>query len=447
MPSVRFEIVNKCNLSCPSCIEGRLNYARKHEPFEYADVELCRSIFQRLSTCKIQYDIYLYLFCEPFLHPHLDAILDAADKYALNIYISSNLNIRKDWGKLLRHPSLKRLTVSVSGITQEVYERGHRGGRITPVLENLAEIARVAPGHGTEILVFFHQYADNADDEEKFRELCAAYDFTFVPSPAYFMYSPWDADAHFSGASDGVLVDGINNTLPRLLVEEDLFMRRNDRLASVPCSFEYAGDIALDCRGNVHQGCCMEPFALDRHAGAFLDMDEEQINAIYSEYPLCKDCKSRGYHVQFSLMPHVEYTRLAKRRCCEKSSVPLNSVIRSFLQRTTPLDFLKNTPVHIYGVAGNAGIVTLLAAQGYRMGDCIDDNSALKGSAFCNLPIRPLKEFTAEELGDACILISFIRPQKDIDALKARLQQLGASHVCALHEFFYLDDMNKAAAP
>ena len=441
MPSVRFEITNKCNLSCPSCIEGRLNHARQHEAFEYVDVELCRKIFQRFSESDIKYDIYLYLFCEPCLHPYLDEILDIADSFDLKIYISSNLNVKKDWGRLLRHPSLKRLTVSVSGITQSVYERGHRGGRIDLVLKNLQEIAAIAPKSDTEVLVFFHQYSDNAEDEQQFRELCATHGFTFVPSPAYFMYSPWDADRHFSGKTDPILTDGIVNTLPRLLVDRDLFMQRTAHLSTIPCSFEYAQDIALDCRGNVHQGCCMEPFALDKHAGAFLSMSEEQINAVYRNYTLCKDCKSKGYHVQFSLIPHVEYTQLAKRRRCEQKHFPLNKAIYSFIQRTAPLDFLKNTPIHIYGVIGNAGIATLLTAQGYRMGDSIDDNPALEGSLFCNMRVRPLKSFSTEELHNDCVIICFIRPQKDIDALKETLRQRGVSHVYALHEIFYLEDM------
>lgn len=446
MPSIRFEITNKCNLLCPSCQEGRINFAKTHDKFMYANTELCEKIFKRLYEHNEKFDIYLYMFCEPCLHPQLNEVLDIMDSYGLSAYISSNLNVKQDWKKLLSHSSLKRLTISISGITQNIYERGHRGGRIDLVLKNMECIAELAPRSNTEILVFFHQYNDNANDESQLRCLCDKYGFTFVPSPAFFMYSPWMAQKHFAGELNSSLMDGLNNTLPRLLVEQNFFMESIPSLSEIPCSMELAKDITIDCQGYVHQGCCLETLTNENKVGSFLDMSFEEINTIYKTSTLCKSCKKNGYHVQFSLTPHVEYTRMAKMRTLNHDNKSINTSIRSFILRKNPLKLLKNTPIHIYGTVGNAGIITLLKAQGYTLGDCIDDNPALKNTTFCGLNIRPLTDFSTRDIAQMCIIISFIRENKAIETIKKNLINMGVRHVYALHELFFLNDSENCDA-
>lgn len=440
MPSVRFEITNKCNLLCPSCQEGRLNIARQHESFQYASLDLCKSVFQRLHEHGKQYDIYLYMYCEPCLHPQLNELLDTADSYGMPCYLSSNLNVTQDWGRLLSHSSLKRLTISMSGITQEVYERGHRGGRVVRVLENMKQISQFVPESDTEVQVFFHQYTDNVDDEAQLRELCAGYGFSFVPSPAFFMYSPWDARKHFSGKHDEVLQEGIDNTIPRLLVEKNFFMQPTPTLKDIPCALELAQDINIDCMGYTYQGCCLEPMLPKNRIAPFVDMSLDELDSIYQKSALCKDCKRNGYHVQFSLTPHVEYTRFAKKRSYDDNEHSINDALRVFMQREQPLEFLRSVPVHVYGIVGNAGIITLLKAQGYELGDGIDDNQALDGSEFCGLNIRPFSSFSQEERERMCVIIAFIREETFITAMKAKLKDMGVPHVYALHEFFFLKD-------
>jgi|GEM_PF-3374649 len=440
MSSVRFEITNKCNLLCPSCQEGRLNYAHNHGPFQYASLDLCKQVFQRLHEHGCHYDVYLYMFCEPCLHPHLNEILDMTDAHGMSIYISSNLNVTQDWGRLLAHPSLKRLTISVSGITQDIYERGHRGGRIERVLKNMKAIAAAAPGTGTEVLVFFHQYNDNTEDEVRFCALCQHYGFTFVPSPAFFMYSPWEARRHFSGKHDATLQDGLDNTLPRLLVEKNFFMESMPSLEDIPCALELAEDIAIDCLGYTHQSCCLQTMQEGNRVAPFLDMSRDDLNAIYRNFPLCRDCKRNGYHVQFSLTPHVEYTRMAKCRTCDGAESSINTALRAFIQRRQPLEFLSGVPVHVYGAVGNAGIITLLRAQGYTLGASIDDNPGLADTEYCGLGIRPLKDFPDEERARMCVIIAFIRDEATINTVKAKLSGMGMRHVYALHEFFFLTD-------
>lgn len=437
MPSIRFEICNKCNLTCPSCQEGRLNFAHQHEPFHYADVELCRKIFERIHAQNEHFDIYLYMFCEPCLHPQLDEILDIMDEYGLTAYISSNLNVKHDWERLLSHSSLKRLTVSISGMSQEVYEKGQRGGNFSLLMQNMQHMAALPEELKSKVLVFFHQYNDNAEDEEQCRALCSEYGFEFVPSPAFFMYSPWDA---VKSQPDILLQDGISNVFSRLFVQQKFLMESMSGLKEIPCALEFAKDIAIDSHGYVHHRCCLVPLSKETRCGHFLEMSFDDMYRIEKFSKTCVDCKNNGFHVQFSFVPHVEYTMLAKHRSHDAGMPNINERIRAFIKRQELLPSLKNVPIYLYGMVGNAGIITLLQHQGYDVRGILDDNTEEQGRTYCRLPVLSLAEVPSDVLSHACIIICFIRERRFIEEFKQKLLTKGAKSVYALYELFLLQE-------
>ncbi len=442
MRRVSFEIVNMCNLSCPSCPEGRINYAKLHDSFAYADIDLCEQIFKKMHDSNETFEIYLYQFCEPLLHPQLDEILSIMDNYNLTAYISSNLNISHDWKKLLAHPALKRLTVSVSGFTQDVYERGHRGGRVERVLENLKQISEVLKNNdaATEITIFFHQYVDNFEDEQQYQNLCDEYGFSFVPSPACVIYNPWEATDFFQGEHKHDLQDAVTQTLPRIILNKDLFMRKIHGLEALPCFINTSEDFSIDWQGNLRHGCCMTVMDKQPHLGSILDYSLQQLPLIAKNSPLCKDCKQSGYHIQFSLMPYVEYSYLAKRRK-HNHAISISAEIHNFIKKNKSLQFLQESTIYLHGIipAVTAGMVNILLNQGYTV-KVIDDSQRLQNTTFCNLPILHSSQLSSEDLAQGCIIMCFIRDQHETQTYKQAFLAKGARFVYALHEFIRLND-------
>ena len=439
MINVLFEITSLCNLHCPSCPEGRLSFAHAHEPFTYASLDMCDKVFKKIKSFEENATVLLYRFSEPLLHPNIHEILELAGQYDLDTYISSNLMIKTDWERLLSHKSLKRLTVSTSGATQEIYERGHRGGHVSRLLKHLEEIAEVAKGKDIEIVLFFHQYTDNVEDEQFYRELCKEYNIAFRAIPAFFMYSPWEASARREkGAIFPRLEDGINTTLPRMIVDKDFFMHEISGLDHIPCVTESNKAFALDPAGNVHQGCCLIPFEESTKLGHFLDLSFDEIMNLANTLPLCLDCKKKGYHYQFILTPHIEYTLFGYNRDSGGEHVGINQLIRDFLKRPSPPEQLQEKSVYMYGLVGGERIISLLHGKGMKFSGIIDDNPNLANTTYEGVAITALSEMDDVTLKGSVVILGFIRPVSELAEFKKKLLTKGCAAVYSLYEVIAL---------
>ena len=118
------DLVDTCNLKCSDC---PVSIYRPDNP-SYMGLGLFHELLTKvkrempgLSTIR------LYNWSEPLLHPHLAKFVNMAADFNLRCHISTNLAVREaDLRGLMRsNPSL--LIISVSGFTQAVYKRYHRG--------------------------------------------------------------------------------------------------------------------------------------------------------------------------------------------------------------------------------------------------------------------------------------------------------------------------------
>jgi MoaA/NifB/PqqE/SkfB family radical SAM enzyme len=75
---------------------------------------------------------------EPLLHPIIEFIVRMFHKRRIFHHIYTNLNIRnKQVLEKICDAGLDFLTVSISGITQEVYETYHKGGDANLIFDNI----------------------------------------------------------------------------------------------------------------------------------------------------------------------------------------------------------------------------------------------------------------------------------------------------------------------
>lgn len=156
------EINSACNLHCPTCTKGN------KEGYEHLNgimpMEMMEQILDKIAQENPSATILTYGNSEPFLHPHLPEVIQAINRRGLRPEISSNLNfVRRVPEVLAAKPAL--LMISLSGWTQEVYVKGHAGGDIAKVKENmriLAETNNALPEEDRiKILVNYHVYKDN----------------------------------------------------------------------------------------------------------------------------------------------------------------------------------------------------------------------------------------------------------------------------------------------
>jgi MoaA/NifB/PqqE/SkfB family radical SAM enzyme len=161
------DVFSYCNLRCPTCVVGNKYGGVSDWPRGIMHPSLLESILDKAtSECDVS-GVGLFNWTEPLLHPNISELVSVVKKRNIGCTLSSNLNVLREPEKLLA-AGLDWLRVSLSGFTQETYERGHQGGNIEVVKANMERLAaaKASVGASTDLEVFYHIYRYNRDEIE-----------------------------------------------------------------------------------------------------------------------------------------------------------------------------------------------------------------------------------------------------------------------------------------
>jgi MoaA/NifB/PqqE/SkfB family radical SAM enzyme len=125
------EISNTCNLHCPLCQTGRGEGVPRENRMTF---ENYRRLIEPLAPYLFQ--VFLYDWGEPFLNRDIYRIIGLNSQRNIGTVVSTNFNLPIDAAQCVEC-GLEHLIISGDGITQEVYERYRKGGRIEKVFGNL----------------------------------------------------------------------------------------------------------------------------------------------------------------------------------------------------------------------------------------------------------------------------------------------------------------------
>ena len=164
------DICNICNLRCPLCPTGNGRLDRKQD---FITLEEYRPIFERVKDYALVVSIYNH--GEPFLNPDVFDIIEhtASNNVATNA--SSNLNWPRPIDvKDIVNSGLEYLTVSLDGVSQDVYSKYRVKGNVDEVFENMRNLLAArkllkskTPFVEWQYVVFKH----NEHEMERAREL------------------------------------------------------------------------------------------------------------------------------------------------------------------------------------------------------------------------------------------------------------------------------------
>jgi len=133
------EVSNACNLQCPYCPTGRRQTSGRTE--RLIDVDLVETFLDRYEKYLIAAD--LFNWGESLLHPKISHIVHLFHERRIFHRISSNFNIQnRSVLEELCDAGLDSLIVSISGATQDIYERYHRGGDLSLIIDNLKHLIK-----------------------------------------------------------------------------------------------------------------------------------------------------------------------------------------------------------------------------------------------------------------------------------------------------------------
>jgi len=156
---VYIEITNICNLKCKFCdITNRKQ--------EFMSLENVETILKKVK----QYTdfIYLHVKGEPLLHPNIKEILNLAEKYNLQVIITTNGTLLKEKSKILASAkAIRQINISLHSIEQNQELQINKEEYLKEIFESIEEI--------TQSINCYISYRlwnlDNISESEKNRDI------------------------------------------------------------------------------------------------------------------------------------------------------------------------------------------------------------------------------------------------------------------------------------
>ena len=427
---VVMDIVSRCNLACPSCPSGRDVFAKRAGKLEVMPVETFKAVVAKLNDdLSGGFRLHLYNWSEPLLHPQFGELLRVAQEADVRCEISSNLNVRRDFDWVRESSALKRMFVSVSGFTQQTYGKGHRGGSIDLVKQNLERIIALRPDDSDlQITVLFHRYVHNTEDEIAFAEYCAQKNISFYP---YFAYCA-PLNKHFR--SQRGLVDpgsaDIETTEGMLCFTHKTSPEASRSFRTLPC-FQQENFIVLNHKAQMY-ACCMTNYSPDTLVGEYLHEDLDSLIDKKRALPICGECKEMGLHISFSNQCHF-HEKIVEGVSSRGVSLDRNREGElDDLFTWTPVE----TPLVVLG-AGEFGVFLAhtLQALGYSVRAIADDSAVMHGKNLAGIPVVAPQRALEMSGSDGMLILGLKRSEQEMAPLKDKFRSTGWAAVHTLQSF------------
>lgn len=287
-----FDIVGSCNLKCPSCPVGSVGAIN---PAGKMDLVTYEKILEKATREYVVQNLVLYNWAEAILHPDLPKFVTLAKARNLSVLLSSNLNVLRNEEEILKaKPDMIR--ISLSGFTQEVYGKTHKGGDIERVKENmrrLSETKRRLGNTETAVTVYYHKYRNNLHEVAAMKAFCEELGFGFGDTWAYYM--PYEKAAD--------LMEGRVTPAEEAFIENDFALPIRK---AIKAAQEYKDDpclllenqVVLDLKGNLLLCCAVYDYGQNK-LGSFFDLTPEMVLQAKANRPSCERCAKHGLHKYF----------------------------------------------------------------------------------------------------------------------------------------------------
>lgn len=288
------EVVEGCNLRCPSCPVGNSKEVPRKKGLMEPDL-LDRIIRKAVSECKVT-GVGLFNWGEPLLHPRLPELVRVVKSHGVPCSISTNLNINKNFDDLLKSDP-EAIYISTSGFTQTVYERTHKGGDIELVKNNMKALAEAKAKYGakTHITVMFHRYRGNQQDELNMMEYSKSLGFSFLTDHARM--TPIEKTLAYitNDPTMAHLTPDDYEILKLLAIPLDEAMKIALQYKAKPCPF-LDNQIVINAFGEV-QLCCAIYDSEKYKIANYMDTPLKRLQELRRSHKMCSICSNVGGHV------------------------------------------------------------------------------------------------------------------------------------------------------
>jgi radical SAM protein with 4Fe4S-binding SPASM domain len=291
---IAIEPASACNLECPMCPTP--NKSRKNGIMQ---PDLFRGIIDQIAAKGVD-QLFLHLWGEPLIHPHLSELISYARQYSSirETVMSTNATLltaeRAD--KLLRS-GLHYLIFSLDGATPTTYEALRLGARYDVTMANVAAFLeqRAALGQGPRVVFQIIEMQQTIGEIEAFRKRWAPLlqegDEISVKS-----YNNW---SEHGGA---LSKRGIQFRTPCFAFLWDFIAITWDGTV-LPCCF--------DCEGSLPLGSLRSQTIDEIWNGSKLsEMRADHLALKFEKYPLCVGCDHTSELLDVARLKRVVGSRI-----------------------------------------------------------------------------------------------------------------------------------------
>jgi|GEM_PF-5927652 len=266
-------LVDSCNISCMNCSR------RFRTPENIPGNVMSRETFNRIldKAVHIGFDTISFIhWSEPFLHPEVGDFSSDCKARGLNLLLSTNLSLPKIPALI---PTLRNCTefmVSVSGFTQEMHSRNHRGSDISIVKKHLETIAEAKRRHqmSGKLYIKYLDFGYNHEEVEPFRKYAEDLGINFRAMHG-IICSPRNTEYNAG-----------TKTFFSQMMDKYSELRKKSLMSH--CTRRDLGSI-VDYQGDAHL-CCSYLSTPFFKVGNFLQDDYALLQALRQTHPYCAIC-------------------------------------------------------------------------------------------------------------------------------------------------------------
>jgi MoaA/NifB/PqqE/SkfB family radical SAM enzyme len=266
------DINDICGLKCSTCPKGVRAFPNTSKKMS---LDTFRQVVQK-GRYDGAYQVGLFNWVEPFLIENLADYTLIVKQHGLRCEVASTLAVQKIPHLIECLRTVDMLWVTVSGLTQSVYEVNHVGGEVATVLRHLDEIhlARSEGRISTDVLVRFLKFDYNEHEVELFRQ---------EAEKRGFRYEVLVASGHpirmpASRSKEQEIAQALSQ-----FTASSIYQRPG---TVCPLIFEH---IAVNADGDVYQ-CSAHGYHRALRIGSYLDLSREEILYRRYNHPYCNSC-------------------------------------------------------------------------------------------------------------------------------------------------------------
>ena len=267
--------------------------------------------------------VSLYNWGEALIHPRIADFVSLLATRKIPFEISTNFNNEIPLRPIVRsRPNSFR--ISLSGFSNEVYQKGHVRGDVNLVISNMYRLRYTMDRCNSDmpVQVYYHVYNDNCgDDVARMANLCDYLGFRFWPGWAYFMGIE-KILAHVEGAPKFSDQDRV--TLGRTVLTLDEAIEVAKQAASPSCHLQ-TGQTVINHDGSVSL-CCTVYDPINRIASDFRALSREEVENQKRNHPLCSKCMSHGLHDYAMYNPSDLWDSMAMQKQIERGQRYITSM-------------------------------------------------------------------------------------------------------------------------